>query len=332
MKIFKNFVKEEIPNILLCIAGYGLCALVLMLYGVLDEALIYGGILYLMLITAVFAVRFAKYARRASKRRDYLKAAGRGAGPEYEPATSGERELCERIGELCNECGRLITQLKNVRDDYNDYYTVWVHQIKTPIAAMKMMLEREDTKENRELGAELFRIERYVEMALGYIRLECESNDLVIREYDVDDMVRQAIRKFAPQFVERRLSLDFEPAGLRMSTDEKWFVFILEQLLSNAVKYTKHGGIRIAYECNGDERLLKISDTGIGIAAEDLPRIFEKGYTGFNGREDKKATGLGLYLCRRVCDMLSIGIKAESETGKGSTFSLDLKQRVIRQD
>ena len=335
MGILRSFLKEECKNIVLCAAGYGICALVLALYGMLAESLVYGGVLYFLMILIVFAIRFVKYYRHASKRNEYLRNIECGRSSEFDPNTLSEREMCEEIDRLCGECARLATNLESVRQDYNDYYTVWVHQIKTPIAAMKMMLEREDTKENREIAGELFRIERYVEMALGYIRLECDSNDLVIREYDVNNMIKQAVHKFAPLFVERRLKLDYEPVSVKMSTDEKWFVFVIEQILSNAIKYTKQGGITIRYVPETDEKhggSLMIADTGIGIAPEDLPRVFEKGYTGFNGRADKKATGLGLYLCRRVCDMLSIAITAESETGKGSSFYLDLKQRVIRSD
>ena len=333
MSVFKSYLREDLKNVILCMVGYCVCALVLALYGVLGEALLYGGVLYLLLILIVFTTRFVKYARHASDLRDFLDSTESGKNVEFVPKTLGERELTDKIEELVAESSRLATELKNVRQDYSDYYTVWVHQIKTPIAAMKMMLEREDTKENRELLGELFRIERYVEMVLGYNRLESDSNDLVIREYDVDEMIKQAVRKFAPQFVERRLKLDYEPVNMRISTDEKWFVFVIEQLLSNAVKYTKQGGITIRYYGNGEHAgWLGISDTGIGIAPEDLPRIFEKGYTGFNGRADKKATGLGLYLCKRICDMLSIAITAQSEVGKGSSFMLDLRQRVLKQD
>ena len=328
MDHLKSFLKEECKNIILCIAGYGICALVLALYGTLTEALIYGGILYLLLIALVFTIRFVKYARHAAARRDFIESTETGNNVRFIPDTLSEADMTEKITELCRECGRLATELKNVRQDYNDYYTVWVHQIKTPIAAMKMMLEREDTKENREISSELFRIEQYVEMLLGYIRLESDSNDLVIREYDLDDMIRQAIRKFAPLFVERRLKLDYEPIGVTISTDEKWFVFAIEQIVSNAVKYTKQGGITIRFE----DGCLIISDSGIGIAKEDLPRIFEKGYTGFNGRSDKKATGLGLYLCKRACDMLSISIEARSGEGSGSRFILDLRQRKTMRD
>ena len=329
MDVIKAFFKEESKNILVCAAGYVTCALVLILYGVLSEAVIYGGVLYLLLIALVFTVRFVRYARHTAQRRNFLNSIESGNNAVFAPGTLSENEFTEKIGELVRECQDLITELKNVRQDYNDYYTVWVHQIKTPIAAMKMKLEREDTKENRELLAELFRIERYVEMVLGYIRLDSDSNDLVIRKHDVDELIRQAIRKFAPQFVERRLKLEYEPVDLKISTDEKWFVFIMEQLLSNAVKYTKQGSISIKYVSDGK---LAVSDTGIGIAPEDLPRIFEKGYTGFNGREDKKATGLGLYLCKRACDMLSIDISVQSEPGRGSSFILDLRQRVILRD
>ncbi len=325
--MIRSFFREELKNILICAVGYCICILVLLLYGALLEALLYGGILYLLLILLIFTIRFVKYARHASMRREFLDSLESGKNVDFVPSTFSEREMVEKIEKLVGEGSRLTTELKNVRQDYNDYYTVWVHQIKTPIAAMKMMLEREDTKENRELQGELFKIERYVEMVLGYIRLDNDSNDLVIKECDVDDMIRQAVRKFAPLFVERRLKLDYEPVNKKISTDEKWFVFLIEQILSNAVKYTKQGGVTIKY----DTRLV-ISDTGIGIAPEDLPRIFEKGYTGFNGREDKKATGLGLYLCKRVCNMLSIDISAESEVGKGSTFYLDLTQRVIKMD
>ena len=328
MRMLKTFLKEEAKNILLCIAGYVLCAVVLVLYDVLSEALLYGGVLYLLLIALVFTIRFTKYARHSLRRKEYLDGLECGQNTGFEPKTDSERAFCQRIEELYRKVYGLITDIENVKRDYNDYYTVWVHQIKTPIAAMKMMLDREDTKENRELAGELFRIERYVDMALGYIRIGCDSNDLVIKEYQVDDMVRQAVRKFAPLFVERRLKLDYESVDVRISTDEKWFVFVIEQILSNAIKYTKQGGISIRYASDK----LMISDTGIGIAPEDLPRIFEKGYTGFNGRSDKKATGLGLYLCKRVCDMLSIAITAESEEGKGTSIYLDLKQNKLKQD
>ena len=202
-----------------------------------------------------------------------------------------------------------------------DYYTTWVHQIKTPISVMRMLLQEEDTGEHRELLAELFRIEQYVEMVLGYLRLGGESRDFVFQEYDLDSIIRQAIHKYAPLFVRNRIRLSYEPTDVRVLTDEKWLLFLIEQVLSNAIKYTPEGKVDITVT---RDKVLRIADTGIGIAPEDLPRIFEKGFTGYNGRADKKSTGLGLYLCRLTAEKLSHKIKAESVVGEGTVFSVDL--------
>ena len=155
-----------------------------------------------------------------------------------------------------------------------EYYTTWVHQIKTPISVMRMILQSEDTEEHRELAAQLFSIEQYVEMVLGYLRLESTSTDFVFQNCDLDGMIRQAIRKYAPLFVRKRIRLVYEPVNMEVLTDEKWFLFILQQILSNAVKYTDQGSITITA---GADKVLRIKDTGMGIAKEDLPRILTMG-------------------------------------------------------
>ena len=216
-----------------------------------------------------------------------------------------------------------IAKYKKKHKDAMDYFTIWVHQIKTPIASMRLKLEKEDSSEARALKDDLFRIEQYVDMVLTYMRLEAESTDYVFREISVDEVIKGCLRKFAPVFIGKGLSVKFEPTEKKLVTDEKWFAFVLEQILSNAVKYTNEGSVSICFA----EPFLKISDTGIGIAAGDLPRVFERGYTGYNGRTDKKATGLGLYLCKRICGNLGIGIAASSEEGKGTCISLDISQK-----
>ena len=214
-----------------------------------------------------------------------------------------------------------LTNWQKERQESMDYYAAWVHQIKTPISVIQMILQEEDTEEHRELAAEMFRIEQYVEMVLSFLRLGSDSSDFVFQQYDLDAIIRQAVHKYAPQFVRKRLRLQYEPASVQVLTDEKWLLFILEQLLSNAVKYTQEGTITIAVT---PEKLLKVSDTGIGIAPEDVPRIFEKGFTGYNGRADRKSTGLGLYLCRIAADRLSHKISVESVVGGGTVVTLDL--------
>ena len=178
------------------------------------------------------------------------------------------------------------------------------------------------------LEAELLKIGQYVDMVLGYLRLDSESTDYVLRDTDLDGLLRQAVRKFARMFILKKITLDFRETGRTVLTDGKWLSFVVEQVLSNALKYTPAGGrIRIY----GDGETLVIADSGIGIRPEDLPRVFEKGFTGYNGREDKKSTGIGLYLCRRVMDRLNHGISIVSRPGQGTLVRLDLSRgrRVV---
>jgi hypothetical protein len=175
-----------------------------------------------------------------------------------------------------------------------------------------------------ELEGELLKIEQYVEMVLGYLRLGSDSTDYLFRNCGLDGMLRQSVRKYARLFILKKISLDFQETGRTVLTDEKWLCFVIEQLLSNALKYTPAGG-RIRIYADGET--LVISDNGIGIQPEDLPRVFEKGFTGFNGREDRKSTGIGLYLCSQVMDRLNHGITITSRPGKGTLVRLDLSRR-----
>ena len=206
------------------------------------------------------------------------------------------------------------------------YYTTWAHQIKTPIASMRLHLQNEDTPLSRQLLLDLGRVEQYADMVMTFLRLDSPSTDYVIREYDLDGIVRGAVRKFAGEFISRSLRLEYEPLHVKVLTDEKWLSFVVEQVLSNALKYTPSGSITICLEA---PKTLCIRDTGIGIAPEDLPRIFEKGYTGCNGRSDKQASGIGLYLCKRICTNLGHGISASSSPDHGTEIRIDLSQRKL---
>ena len=210
--------------------------------------------------------------------------------------------------------------------DMVEYYTVWAHQIKTPIASMRLNLQSEDTESARKLMGDLNRIEQYVEMVLTFLRLDSDNTDYLIKEYDIDEIIRPAVRKFSSDFINKKLKLEYEPVDYRTITDSKWLSFIVEQVISNAVKYTSEGSVRIYMNEPG---VLCIEDTGIGISSEDLPRIFENGYTGFNGREDKRASGIGLYLCKRIADNLGHKIYAESKAGIGTKMMIDLRSKHI---
>ena len=225
--------------------------------------------------------------------------------------------------ELFESRNMVATKMKTQISENTDYYTLWVHQIKTPIAAAQMLLQSENPIENIGLmKQEIFKIEQYAKMALYYVRLYSIASDLILKEYKLYDITKQAIKKYAIVFIEKRLELSFQPFTGSVITDEKWLGFIIEQILSNCVKYTQQGKIKIDYE-NTKAPTLIISDTGIGIKEEDLPRIFEKGFTGYNGRMNRKSTGIGLYLCKKVADHLGITIKVNSVVGKGTVFLLE---------
>ena len=227
-----------------------------------------------------------------------------------------------------------------------DYYSMWVHQIKTPISAMKLLLEAEreelgqlmcdeeqqaafkELSDNLDLFEdELFRIEEYVSMALQYQRVSSTENDFVLEKISLDGVIRDTIKKYAKIMIRRHIGINYSGTKKQVYTDEKWLAFILEQILSNAIKYTPQGFVTIETAEEKDRFFITIKDTGIGIKAEDLPRVFEKGYTGYNGHADKKATGIGLYLCRQMADKLGHTIRMESEIGKGTKvwigFDLD---------
>ena len=232
------------------------------------------------------------------------------------------QELLQVLHKNKNE---LIVQADNKQKDLVDYFTQWTHQIKTPIAAMWLLLQSEPNEQNAEMEMELFKIEQYVEFVLQYLRLESMSNDLIFKKYDLDTIIKQVIRKNTKMFIGKKISLHYSDVNYTVLTDEKWLLFVIEQILSNALKYTHEGSISIYMR----EKRLIIEDSGIGIRAEDLPRVFDKGFTGYNGRALKQSTGIGLYLCKQIVTKLSHDIVIESEVGKGTKVIIDLETKEI---
>lgn len=227
-------------------------------------------------------------------------------------------------------CERQVMQRRKWEErsaECRDYYMTWTHQVKNPISAMKLLLEGGGfhDKEGFLMREELFKIEQYAEMVLTFQRLESIASDLVLQKYDLYVLVKQAVKKYAVLFINKGLKLDLQEMHMEVLTDEKWFVFCLEQILSNSIKYTAGGGITIRAGQSEDKVILYIEDTGIGIRPEDLPRIFERGFTGYNGRLDKKSTGIGLYLCKRIFTHLGISVRVESEEDRGTKVTLGLQ-------
>ena len=326
MKLFARYIKQRWRGIVTGVAFCLIFAISFCLYHLPVKAVLYP----VLLCTLLGLVLILLDVRRIKQKQEMLENIRSITDIILDelPAAEGiEDEAYQRI-------------IRSIREEYNeyrtdanrrygemiDYYTVWAHQIKTPIAAMRLHLQNEDTALSRQLSHDLFRIEQYVEMVLTFLRLDSDGSDYVIKEYDLDSVVKQAVKKYAGEFIDRKLRLVYEPLATTVVTDEKWLSFVIEQVLSNSLKYTPSGSITIILE---PEKKLCIRDTGIGIAPEDLPRIFENGFTGYNGRAHKKASGIGLYLCKRICTNLGHSITAESEVGKGTVITVDLARMKL---
>ena len=248
-----------------------------------------------------------------------------------EPYETIEKDYQDIIRLMEQQYYSLQQQQDKSQKDMMDYYSLWVHQIKIPISAMDLLLQTGDAINHEQLRQELFKIEQYVEMVLCYLRMETMSQDLLLKEYPLEEMVRKAIRKYASMFIHKKLTMKLDELPGKVLTDEKWLLFVLEQILSNAIKYTKSGGIHI-YMDPEQEMTLVIEDTGIGIRGEDIPRVFERGFTGYNGRLNQSSTGIGLYLCKEILQRLSHGIVIESEVGKGTRARIGLRTKKIYMD
>ncbi len=308
-----------------CILGMVLC---LGIYGAIFAmykepwaAIWYPAVLCVLVGVILFVAGFLAYYRRHKELlhvRDNIELLWKKLPAPLNPEEEDYQSLLKSLGSRRDE---EYCRWQSKQAEMADYYATWVHQIKAPIAVMRVILQSEDTPSNQELLSELFRVEQYVEMVLYYVRLDEGASDLVIEECSLDKIIRQAIRKYAGQFIRGRIRLVYEGTGRTVLTDEKWLGFMLEQLLSNAVKYTEKGMVTISVD---DSDHLIVEDTGIGIAPEDMPRIFEKGFTGYNGRSEKKSTGLGLYLCKSAAKKLGHKISVSSVLGQGSRFVIDL--------
>ena len=321
LSVIRGYIKQNIKVLLLFIVFALVFCIVFSLYDLEIEAIYYSVMLCSFIGLIYICINFINYYKKHIQLYKLQNEISISLENLPSPKTLMEEDYTNLILNLNKEYKTYISKSDIAKSDMIDYYTMWVHQIKTPISAMKLLIQTSESEISSDLSSELFKIEQYVEMVLSYIRLRSNENDFVIKEYDLDNIVRQAIRKYAPLFIRKKINLDFQPTTYKVLTDEKWLVFVIEQLLSNAIKYTNKGKISI-YPL--EDKKLVIEDTGIGISQEDIPRIFDKGFTGYNGRTDKKATGLGLYLCKNILDKLSHKISIESEVGVKTKVILDL--------
>lgn len=347
-----NFIKQNYIWILMIVTMSCIHLLYMYLIGARKQDLVYAAVLDAILLLITVLVGFFRYSSKVKALSNALKRPVEEQA-QLPEATDDVEMLYHRLLENQSIARSESESSAAIRQSQmRDYYSMWVHQIKTPISAMKLLLEAEREELGQFIGAaglnaalkqqavltelsdnmdsledELFRIEEYVSMALQYQRVSSTENDFVLEKVSVDGVIRDTIKKYAKIMIRRHIGINYSGTGQEVYTDGKWLAFMLEQILSNAIKYTPQGVVTIETAEEKDRFFITIKDTGIGIKAEDLPRVFEKGYTGYNGHADKKATGIGLYLCRQMADKLGHTIRMESEIGKGTKvwigFDLD---------
>lgn len=321
-QILLSYIRAHIGVALFLAGSAAVFAVVLFLSGLPAEPVRYAALLCAVGGVVCALPGYLQYRRRYKAAELALQGLPEAVDRLRAPSGAVEEAYDAALRRLCAMLAKSETDRQRQRIENADYFTMWIHQIKTPIAAMQLILREQDDARSRELLAELFRIDQYAEMALTYARLESPTTDLVLRRCAVEPIVRSVVRQYAGQFVRRHIALRCEIEPVCALTDEKWLAFILGQLLSNAVKYTENGTVMVRVT---KELVLSVSDTGIGIAPEDLPRIFEKGFTGYNGRAGRKSTGLGMYLSRCAAEKLGHRISVQSAPGQGTTVSVDLR-------
>lgn len=398
MKYFIIYIRENIKWFLAVSANGLLMTAVMLLNHIEWREIAYGLLICVAFTIAIAGIGAWKYRNHCKELKMLIKSVTVSTNGMPSPQYLYETQYQECLLLLEKEKESIQNEIYDRQYDITEYYAMWVHQIKTPIAALKLLIDEEldldDTIESdicvmktTKKQQELFRIEQYVDMALQYIRLGANTNDFVIREVNLDSVIKNTVHKYAAQFIYKKLYLHYESTQLWAVTDEKWIGFVIGQLLSNAIKYTKEGGITIQTQYkkhiaeevqsteynslwgtqeneildfkesrntdrNADlcskfssnrianwmkkkdsfiyqEIYIIIEDTGIGIKAEDLPRVCERGYTGYNGHNGlgagRQSTGIGLYLCKQILDKLGHKLVITSKEGEGTQAKIVIR-------
>ena len=347
MKLLIAFLKDKTREISLYAGTVGIFIVVAFLYNIRMDALKYALLLVILWLLLYVITEYHRFRKKHLLLERFKKSTQECTKELPECRNLLELDYQELLGIFDKKILELKSEARIKGQDLSDYYGMWVHQIKTPISAMHLLIQsfeeqamefEEHAEETldflNEMKMKIFQTEEYVGMVLSYLRMEDMGNDLKFQWYPIGDIMRQAVRKYSQIFILKKIHLNFQDSRQMVLTDEKWLLFVIEQILSNALKYTSSDEVRppkagsISLYIKGTE--LVVEDTGIGIAPEDLPRIFERGFTGYNGREHQKSTGIGLYLCKTIIQKLGHSIRAESRVGVGTKIYISLEREDVK--
>lgn len=249
------------------------------------------------------------------------------------------KKLEKQYAELSQKYKQKVNDMAELKTDILDFFLVWVHQIKTPIAASKLLLSSSklvdghdsvsnlNTAERRQLRAEVLQIEKYSDMALGYLKLSNDDTEIFVDYVDLNKIIKSLLKKYAVLFINEDINVQYTEIERNVISDSNWLTLAIEQLISNEAKYATGESVKIYF--SDEENSLVIKDTGIGISESDLPKIFDRGYSGFNGKGYRNSTGIGLYLAKKIFDRLGCKIHVESREGVGSEFRILFPRDLI---
>ncbi len=245
-----------------------------------------------------------------------------------EPRFQEERIINEVLKECNKSMHENVKYYKDEQIEYREYIETWVHEIKTPIASAKLILENDDSNLSSRINYEMKRVEGFIEQVLYYARSSDVSKDYIIKKFSLRNVVMKAVKNNSRDFINRNIKLNIKEVEGTIFSDAKWVEFIINQIIINAVKFSipNKGEVSIFSKINENNIILTIEDNGVGISEKDIDRVFEKGFTGENGRKFGKSTGIGLYLCKKLCDKLGIGISLISKEGLGTKVNIVFPQ------
>lgn len=320
--ILKDYIKSQFTNILLYFVSVTLLSyMITILYNVEKEKIIYPLVIVSLIYCFYFIFNFIKFYKKYI----ILDTLINQKENTYTEITKNnhilENKYITIINKLQKENKKIIDTNRNKNKEIEDYYLMWTHQIKTPISAIYFLIENLEDDSKLKLEAEVFKIEEYINNNLAYFKLDSSNNDFLIETINLKDLLKGIIKKYANLFFLKKLKLEFNVTDKTIVSDKKYLSLILEQVINNAIKYTKNEGVIKIYNENNT---IIIEDNGIGIKKEDIPRIFDKGFTGYNGRLNKKSTGIGLYLSKIAADKLNHSIKIESNQNTGTTVKIKI--------
>ena len=318
LKTIAGYLKSQWP----ALAVLGIAAAIFSALNVLSRDgsvdVYYGIFLLVVLALCVLLANYLVYRQRVKK----LMRGERNVSLDFSDLPKPYDAQSQQYTAIIDKLHRKMTEtVSKIQEDYTeqlDYYSMWIHQIKTSISAMRLIIQADQTLTDKMAWeAEIFKIEQYASMVLWYVRLSDLAEDMIFETVPLHPLVCASVKKYSTIFIHKHLAVDIEDFDISAVSDAKWLAVIFEQFLSNSLKYSSKGTIRIkCRRVNGTEAELIIRDEGIGIRAEDIPRIFDKGYTGYNGRIYEKSTGIGLYMAKKAADHLGVRLEVTSLYGK----------------